>query len=407
MRAIVFDDGQGTLAPLNDLRASFDIRTGARTTLDRIEALLPDDVELVGLSVPEPLAELVREVHDLPVNELPTDDEPLLLVNGRCPLPPEGFAEIEPGEVILERHGERDDEAGVVVACVPASSAPALISGAIPDRGVRSIAEPLLLRRPWDVRLFRDATIDHDLAELSQLRSEPVPAGVIHDGPHRIAIRTGAKVWPGVTIDATLGPVVVAAGATVRPGCVLIGPCFVGERSTVLDRAIIKAHTAIGPRCKVGGEIGGTIFQGFSNKAHEGHLGDSWVGEWVNFGAGTNNSNLLNTYSEVLARATVGGPSERTSQTFLGAVIGDHVKFAIGSRIMTGAVVHTGAMWATGAPVVGAVGRFTWATDSGATAFRLTRFVDIVRTVMDRRGMEPSEAYIGRLEALHLGAPVA
>ncbi|MEL7484590.1 MAG: glucose-1-phosphate thymidylyltransferase, partial [Planctomycetota bacterium] len=154
-------------------------------------------------------------------------------------------------------------------------------------------------------------------------------------------------------------------------------------------------------RCKIAGEVGGTIFQGFSNKAHEGHLGDSWVGEWVNFGAGTNNSNLLNTYGEVLARATVGGPSERTGQTFIGAIIGDHVKFAISTRIMTGSVIHTGAMWASGAPVSEVIGPFTWATDRGETAFRLSRFLETAKTVMDRRGMEPGDEYLARLSVLH------
>lgn len=404
MRAIVFDDGKARLAPLTDLRPSFDIRTGARTTLARIESLLPDDVEIVALSVPAEMATLVDEVHDVPVNDLPTDDEPVLLINGRCPLPPEGFAEIAQGEIIVERHGPGDSEGGVVVACVRAREAGALLAGTVPAAGVRELDEPLLMRRPWDVRVFRDATIAHDLAELSRIPGVGLPPGVVHRGKHPAAIRVGADIWPGVAIDTTHGAVVVAAGATIRPGAVLVGPCFIGEETIILDRALIKSNTAIGPRCKIAGEVGGTIFQGFSNKAHEGHLGDSWVGEWVNFGAGTNNSNLLNTYGEVLTRASPDGPTERTGQTFLGAIIGDHCKFAIGSRIMTGAVVHTGAMWASGSPVAGAVAPFTWSTDRGNADFRLSRFLDTARMVMDRRGMEPGEAYLSRLEALHAAA---
>ncbi|MEO1583809.1 MAG: putative sugar nucleotidyl transferase [Planctomycetota bacterium] len=401
MRAIVFDDGKGQLSPLTDLRASFDVRTGARTTLQRIEALLPDDVEIVALSVPDHLLPIAEEIHDVPVNELPTDDEPVLLINGRCPLPPEGFAEIGAGQIIVERHGESDAEGGVVVACVPAREAGALLAGTVPSVGTRELDEPLLMRRPWDVRMFRDAALDLDLSSLAAISGEPTPPGVVHAGSHPFVVRKQARVSPGVSVDTSDGPVVIGAGATVRPGAVLVGPVFIGEESVVLERALIKANTAIGPRCKVAGEVGGTIFQGFSNKAHEGHLGDSWVGEWVNFGAGTNNSNLLNTYGEVLSRATVGGPSERTGQTFLGAIIGDHVKFAIATRIMTGSVIHTGAMWAAGGPVTGAVGPFTWATDRGATAFRISRFLDTARAVMDRRGMEPGEAYLQRLSDLH------
>ncbi|MEM8757726.1 MAG: putative sugar nucleotidyl transferase [Planctomycetota bacterium] len=404
MRAFIFDDGSGQLAPLTDLRPSFDIRTGARTTLDRIEALLSDDVEIAGLIVPDRLASIVAELSDLPVNSVADSDGEVLLINGRCPLPPEGFTEIEADEIVLEKLGASDDEGGVVVARVSERQAARVLRGefdGMADASVREIDEPLLLRRPWDVRIFRDAAIDQDLRELAAVSGEPLPPGVMHRGDHAVAVRASADIWPGVTIDSSRGPVVVAAGATVRPGAVLVGPCFIGEGSTVLDRSLIKGHTAIGPRCKIAGEVGGTIFQGFSNKAHEGHLGDSWVGEWVNFGAGTNNSNLLNTYGEVLARGTVGGASERTGQTFLGAIIGDHSKFAIGTRIMTGAVIHTGAMWAASGPVAGAVGPFTWATDSGSTAFRLTRFADTVRTVMGRRGMEPGEPYMQRLAEMH------
>ncbi|MEM9167819.1 MAG: hypothetical protein AAGB48_12450, partial [Planctomycetota bacterium] len=350
---------------------------------------------------PKRIAPVTAEIHGQPVNSLPDDNEPLLLINGRCPLPPEGFAEIEPGQIVVERHGDSDDEGGVAVANVPARQAGDIIAGRLPTNGVRYIDEPLLMRRPWDVRVFRDATILHDLHELAGVPHDGIPEWVTVIGEHTVAARSGAEFGPGVVIDASKGPVVVAADAVIRPRAILVGPCFIGEGSTILDGALIKSMTAIGPRCKIAGEVGGTIFQGFSNKAHDGHLGDSWVGEWVNFGAGTNNSNLLNTYGEVLAKSHVGAPSERTAQTFLGAIIGDHVKFAIGTRIMTGSVVHTGAMWAASAPVVGPVGPFSWVTDSGETAFRLTRFIDTAKTVMDRRGMEPGEAYIERLSAMH------
>ena len=96
--------------------------------------------------------------------------------------------------------------------------------------------------------------------------------------------------------------IVIADHAVIRPGATIIGPAYIGEHATVLERALIKAHTAVGPWCKVSGEVGGSIFQAYSNKGHEGHLGDSYVGEWVNLGAATTNSNLLNTYSEVVAK---------------------------------------------------------------------------------------------------------
>jgi hypothetical protein len=146
------------------------------------------------------------------------------------------------------------------------------------------------------------------------------------------------------------------------------------------------------------------VFQGFANKVHEGFLGDSWVGEWTNLGAGTTNSNLLNTYSEVAAQLEPGGSRERTGETFLGAMIGDHVKTAIGTRIMTGSVVHSGAMWAASKAISGCVGRFAWVTDDGDRQYRLTKFLDVMRQVMSRRDVEPSDAYLARLRLLHESA---
>ena len=152
--------------------------------------------------------------------------------------------------------------------------------------------------------------------------------------------------------------------------------------------------------CKVGGEVGGTIFQGYSNKAHDGHLGDSWVGKWVNFGAGTANSNLLNTYGRVKMRLEPHGPAHCTGLRFVGTFVGDHVKFAINTRIMTGTVVGTGAMIATTAPPPAVVRRFAWLTDSGEQVYRFEEFIKTATTMMARRDKEPSEPYLHALRAL-------
>ena len=146
--------------------------------------------------------------------------------------------------------------------------------------------------------------------------------------------------------------------------------------------------------------MGGTIFQGWANKSHEGHLGDSWVGEWANLGAGTTNSNLLNTYGEVMARAGAGSPTERTGLTFFGSVIGDHVKTAICTRLMTGVTIGTGTMVASSAYVSGAVGAMRWVTDGGEKAYRFEKFMEVARAMMARRKTAPGKAYAEALRAL-------
>lgn len=400
-RYLVFDDGLGSLAPLTDLRASFDIRTGALTTLERIAAEHGPDG---ALAVPEPLAAITRERHAMPVNAALSGDEPVLVLNGRAPMVVEPAAHLTPGTVLVEPGTEH-----VIAALVPASRVAGLLQhGAGPKTRAGVQAVPLegrhLLSRPWHVRTLRDRALAHDLARLSSGPASPRPPGTVVFGTHALRIDGAARVLPGVTFDLELGPIVVAAHAVVRPGAVLVGPCFVGEHSTIADRAVIRGNTAVGPWCKVGGEVAGTIFQGFSNKAHEGYLGDSWVGEWVNLGAGTNNSNLLNTYGQVKATAVPGGPEEPTGETFLGAIIGDHVKAAIGTRIMTGAVIHTGAMLATSGFTSGCVPPFAWRTDAGESAWRLDKFMDTARAMMGRRQTEVSTAYSDRIRELHRAA---
>jgi UDP-N-acetylglucosamine diphosphorylase/glucosamine-1-phosphate N-acetyltransferase len=210
-----------------------------------------------------------------------------------------------------------------------------------------------------------------------------------------------ASVGPNVVFDAEAGPIIVHRDAVIRPNCVLCGPCSIGPGSVVVDRAHIRANTVIGPVCRVGGEVGGTIFQGYANKSHEGHLGDSWVGKWANLGAGTTNSNLLNTYGEVAVRLEPGGSFHRTGQTFLGAIIGDHVKTAILTRLMTGVVLGTGAMIASSKPPPPAVRRFAWLTDDGERTYRFDKFIEVARAVMARRGKTPRPEYLAAIEALY------
>jgi len=365
MRAILFDDGRGELSPLTDLRASFEVRCGAFSALERLGR--DGDVEVAGLWVPERLAALTRERHALPVNA--GADGPVLLINGRWALADgSSAANLDEGEAWVDASGE------VIAAHVAASDAARVATHDL--SGLSAIRRPepgfALLRRPWDARAVRDRALAMDLARFDPAAGAAAPRGVVVIGGKvqgkGLFIHPGARVYPGAVIDHEGGAVVIDEGAVVRPGAILIGPCSVGPHSTVLERATIRPWTAIGPWCKVNGEVGGAVFQGYANKAHDGYLGDSWVGEWVNLGAGTTNSNLLNTYGEVVAKARPDGPNERTGEQFLGAIIGDHVKTAICTRLYTGCVLGTGSMFACTAPVSGCVPAFSWVTGGGSIA---------------------------------------
>jgi UDP-N-acetylglucosamine diphosphorylase/glucosamine-1-phosphate N-acetyltransferase len=411
--AIVFDDAHPRLAPLTDLRAAFDVRTGALTTLERLERVL--GLSIVGLSVPEGLAALTRERHAHSVNALvaPTavggllagTDGMVLVLNGRWAVARAGVVSPDRDAALVDGvsgalvAGWVSAQAAAALVRDPAALAAKVLHGA---RRRATLPGPSLLERPWHVRTFRDEALAADLELVRAMPSRAARPGVTVIGdPANTRLHPDASVSPSAVIDGERGAVVVDAHASVRPGAIIVGPAYIGPHATVLERALVKGSSAIGPWCKVAGEVGGTIFQGYANKAHDGHLGDSYVGEWANLGAGTTNSNLLNTYSPILARSAPDAPTERTGETFLGAIIGDHAKFAICTRIMAGSVVHTGTMWAAAAPVAGPVAAFSWVTDQGKRGYRLDKFTEVARAVMKRRGVEPSEAYLERLRILH------
>lgn len=396
-KAILFDDGKGILSPLNDLRPTFAIRTGAMTISERLTRAF--NLEPIGVVVPQPMVELTSELTTLPVNQPPEEgDDEVLLINARCPLPVRAIGEIGVGQVIVEESTQ-----DMIAVRLTQSGVRELLSGNQPEMTPVAIEGKHLMSRPWDWRHFRDASMEFDLQVISQsmVKVEEAPVGVTIVGSEGVAISRDAQVMPGVILNATAGPIVIEENATIRPGSIITGPAYIGPGSTVLEQANIKPNTAIGPVCKVAGEVGGTVMQGYANKAHAGHLGDSWIGEWANLGADTTNSNLLNTYGEITARPTPGGSMEKTGETFLGVTMGDHTKTAIGTRIMTGAIVGTGTMFAASSALSGTTEPFSWHTDAGVKHYRLGKFVDVSMTAMGRRGIKQSQAYSRRLTILH------
>jgi UDP-N-acetylglucosamine diphosphorylase/glucosamine-1-phosphate N-acetyltransferase len=396
--AIVFDDGE-SLGPLTDLRPSFAVRTGALATLERLALILKIEAkaELKGVWAPDGLAAISREQFGIPVNDpksLGKDAKGALLVNGRCAAAAIGLGSLEDGAAIVSGDS-------VVAARLTIKDARAFLGSASLPKGVkRSEAKSaMLLEQPWDVIRFRDAAMEFDLEALATRKTQALPPGVVGIHEEQVHISPEALIYPGVVLDAEHGRIVIDDGATIRPGSVIVGPAYIGAGSTVIDRALIKGHTAIGPVCKVAGEVGGTILQGYANKAHDGHLGDSWVGEWANFGAGTTNSNLLNTYGEVIAQASNGDKRVRTGLKFLGCIVGDHVKFAILTRIMTGSVFGTGSMIAK-ADAPTCVGRFEWITEERRQRYRWEKFVEVAEAAMARRKMKMSASYAKRLKGL-------
>ena len=195
--------------------------------------------------------------------------------------------------------------------------------------------------------LFR--TFDHQFEVIKYL--EPLFASNI---AHRISRGAYTEIRPGVfaaedvaiapsaALHTKDGPVVFERGVEVRDFAYFEGPVHVGAHTRVIERASLKGHVCIGETCKIGGEVEASIIEDFTNKQHHGFLGHSWVGSWVNMGAGTSNSDLKNTYGEVRLEF----PHRRvdTGMQFLGSIIGDYSKSAINTSIFTGKIIGVSSM---------------------------------------------------------------
>jgi glucose-1-phosphate thymidylyltransferase len=158
--------------------------------------------------------------------------------------------------------------------------------------------------------------------------------------PSNLRIHSSAVIEDYVSIDTRLGPVVVSEGARIEAFSKLSGPCFIGPKARILS-ALIRGGTSIFDECKVGGEVENSVLMPHTNKAHHGYVGDSYIGEWVNLGAGSTFSNLKNTYGNV--RTSLGGSRIDTGLMKLGPAIGDLAKVSIGALIFAGKTVGTGS----------------------------------------------------------------
>ena len=240
----------------------------------------------------------------------------------------------------------------------------------------------------WDLVRHLPAMLTDDLRRSAERAGESgaTPAGAIVLGEHTVRVEEGAVVEPHVVFDANGGPIRVARGATVHAFTRLIGPCYVGPQSTVMGGDI--STSSIGPVCKVRGEVSNTIFGGYANKGHDGFVGHSYLGRWVNLGASTVTSNLKNTYGTV-ALSTPRGVRD-TGMQFLGTLFGDHAKTGIGLRLTTGTVLGAGAnVYGNMPPKV--VPPFAWGDSPPYSTYRLDKFLEVAERMMSRRHVELTE----------------
>jgi UDP-N-acetylglucosamine diphosphorylase / glucose-1-phosphate thymidylyltransferase / UDP-N-acetylgalactosamine diphosphorylase / glucosamine-1-phosphate N-acetyltransferase / galactosamine-1-phosphate N-acetyltransferase len=236
----------------------------------------------------------------------------------------------------------------------------------------------------WDLigGLFDQLSEDIAIGTKFLKRIDKHGADVI--GPHEVFVEEGAVIRPQVVLDASLGPIVIRAGAVVAPFTNLVGPVSVGRGTQLLGDRI--AASSIGDHCKVRGEFSNSIVLGHSNKGHAGFVGHSYLGRWVNLGALTTTSNLKNTYGPVHLWTPSGVRS--TGQQFLGTLFGDHAKTGIGTMLSTGTIIGAGAnvFGSNATPKV--VPPFAWGDGEPYDTYDVTRFLEVAARVMSRRDVD-------------------
>lgn len=268
-------------------------------------------------------------------------------------------------------------------------------SGAEDVSGRAQVVNGLPLLGTHDLLTALEHLLVPDCADFLAEPGDPVPDGCILIGDPADVVLLGAVVDPGVVFDTRGGVIVLEEGVEVRSGARLQGPLFVGAGTIVAGGTI--RHSAIGPQCRVHGEISASVLLGFANKSHDGFLGHSVLGHWVNLGAGTITSNLKNTYGKI--QLDIGGARVETGRTNLGTLFGDHAKTAIGTLMPTGAVVGVGANLFGAANAPKYAPPFSWGF--GADRVDADRLVEVAGRVMPRRGVAMTAEREASLRAIH------
>ncbi len=289
------------------------------------------------------------------------------------------------GELLCARIGRRH------AARLPRQDIFAFLEAARELLPARQAQGPTRLGWQWELIRHNPAAIESDfrLAGRSGVQGELHPSATIFGPAEQLYLAPGAVVHPQVVIDTHHGPVTIEAGAEVFPHSRIEGPCYLGP-GTQITRGNIREGCSFGPVCRAGGEVEESIIHGYSNKYHEGFLGHAYLGEWVNLGALTTNSDLKNDYGTV--EMPMPEDSGRyvpvdTADTKVGAFIGDHTKTSIGTLLNTGS--HIGVMtllMATGKPLPKFIPSFAWFLEGAITAgFGFEKLLETAEVVTARR----------------------
>ena len=356
---IILSDFEAHLrfAPLSLTRPIGDIRVGLFTNLERWSILLPDDH--IGFQSESYLRDEFEELNDGKIVNaciIPNEDFVASIVyledNCRLMLGNNTMAISGTGKNIINYKGEI----------------------------------PILINNRWELLSANASAISNDIALIKESISyQKIPKDVIVIGPKDSIYLEEGAILSSCTLNSKEGPIYISKGAEVMEGALIRGPFALCENAVVKMGAKIYGASTIGPFCKVGGELSNVIFQSYSNKGHDGFLGNSYIGEWCNLGADTNVSNLKNNYDSVSSYCYEKKEEVNTGLQFLGLFMGDHSKTGINSMFNTGTVVGVSCNLYGAGFFPKHTLSFSWGEPNALEPFRIEKSLEYANKMMERR----------------------
>lgn len=384
----IFEDEQyQQLQPLTYFRPSYHLKCGILSIHRKIRRNYPN--LRVELNTRSYLRNLIKQNHPSEIVEHIKSDK-MLFINGRI-LVDDSFNL----EVPLEGPDELFVCNGTFVGARLSGNNLDLVSSSLKD--VLSISDfPNLAKKevqvdvieyPWDLVKFNEQELIKDFKKLYSEKENNIKEyfGVHLLNPENIFIGKNVIIKPGVILDAENGPIYIDDNAQIMHNASIQGPAFIGHHTIVKMNATIYHNTSVGKVCKVGGEIEHTIIHSYSNKQHNGFLGNSYLGSWVNLGAGTTNSDLKNNYGVI--KVFVNNKLVDSGQQFVGLTMGDHSKAAINTSFNTGTVVGVSSNVFGGSFPPKYLPSFCWGGSDALTTFDIDRSIEVAERVMLRRNV--------------------
>lgn len=373
MNYILFDDEtRESLKPLTYIRPVCDIRVGILTIREKWEKYLGEKTSTI--------------TEDYLSVKYPTEEsEAMMLINGSI-CPTESLVKqvkaLKTGQTLMS-------EENVIIAMYKTKEE--FLAEEDNSETIESKEEFIRIVNPWDIFVMNDRAIREDFALITKGRKSAKLSDTNKVlGAENVFVEEGAVV-ECATLNAKEGPIYIGKDAEIMENSVVRGPFAMCEHALLKLSAKIYGATTLGPYAKVGGELANVVIFGYSNKAHDGFIGNSVIAEWCNIGADTNASNLKNTYEEVRLWSIEKGTFVPTGQTFCGTIMGDHSKCGINTMFNTGTVVGVSANIYGHGYQRNYLPSFVWGGNSGLKTFEPEKAIEVAERMYERRGMKMSD----------------